>query len=71
MRAERDGARTGVRATAQVTTTCRHHAAVARANAAAVNAAALAEGVWPPTPQIHDAQARLTAAVAWELGVPW
>lgn len=64
---ERDGARTEIRATAQVTTTCRHHTAVARANAAAVNAAALAEGVWPPTPQILDAQARLSAAVVFDL----
>ena len=53
--------------TLKVSTTCAHHTAKRKAEALELNAAALAEGIWPATPQILDSLARLAAAVVWDL----
>lgn len=55
------------RGTFSISPTCTHHTAKRKAEALELNAAALAEGIWPVTPPILDALARLAAAVVWDL----
>jgi hypothetical protein len=70
MRAERDGARTEIRATAQVIpTTCDHTSARLRAEALAFNLAAVNAGRFPPSAKVLTAIERLAWATAWDLTV--
>jgi hypothetical protein len=40
-----------------------------RAEALALNTAAVAEGIWPATPEMLDALSHLADAIVWDLAV--
>ena len=53
----------------KVSTTCVHHNAERRADALAVAAAAMAEGIFEPSQQMLDEISHLAQAIVWDLAV--
>src|ERR1017187_3162902 len=69
MTPERESGLAFARTALKLSTSCRHHNAAARADALALATAAVAEGIWPVTPEMLDELSHLAQAIVWDLAV--